>query len=67
MTFHAVQRYDDGGVVRWAVAFTILPAASATPHQHLLPAIVTAILGLVVIALLLFRMRDRRSPDLRED
>ena len=65
--FHAVQRYDDGGLVRWAVAFTILPGTTATPRQHLLPAIVTAILGLVVIGLLLFRMRDRRRPDLREN
>ena len=65
--FHAVQRYDDGGLVRWNVAFTILPAAAPTPKQHLLPAIVTAILGLVVIGLLLFRMRDRRRPDLREN
>ena len=64
--FHAVQRYDDGGLVRWNVAFTILPAAAPTPKQHLLPAIVTAILGLVVIGLLLFRMRGRRRPDLRE-
>ena len=65
--FLAVQRYDDGGLVRWAVAFTILPGTTATPRQHLLPAIVTAILGLVVIGLLLFRMRDRRRPDLREN
>jgi uncharacterized protein YcnI len=65
--FHAVQRYDDGGLVRWTVAFTILPTAAATPHQHLLPAIVTGILGLVVIGLLLFRMRDRHQPDLRKE
>ena len=65
--FHAVQRYDDGGLVRWKVAFTILPAATPTPKQHLLPAIVTAILGLVVIGLLLFRMRDRKRPDRREE
>ena len=65
--FHAVQHYDDGGLVRWNVAFTILPVATATPRQHLLPAIVTAILGLVVIGLLLFRMRDRRGHDLREE
>jgi uncharacterized protein YcnI len=65
--FHAVQRYDDGGLVRWTVAFTILPTAAATPHEHLLPAIVTGILGLVVIGLLLFRMRDRHYPDLREE
>ena len=63
----ALQRYDDGGVVSWKVSFTILPAPAATPRQHLLPAIVTAILGLVVIGLLLLRMRDRRRPDLQED
>ena len=67
MKFHAVQRYDDGGLVRWTVAFTILPAATATPHEHLLPAIVTGILGIVLIGLLLFRMRYRYHPDLRED
>jgi uncharacterized protein YcnI len=66
VAFHAVQRYDDGGLVRWTVAFTILPAATATPREHLLPAVVTAILGLVVIGLLLFRMRDPRGRDLRE-
>ena len=67
VSFHAVQRYDDGGRVRWTVAFTILPAATATPRQHLLPAIVTAILGLVVIGLLLFRMRRRYGGgDLRQ-
>jgi hypothetical protein len=65
--FYAVQRYDDGGLVRWKVALTILPAATPTPKEHLLPAIVTAILGLVVIGLLLFRMRDRKRPDLREE
>ena len=67
VAFNAVQRYDDGGLVRWTVAFTILPAATASPRQHLLPAIVTAILGLVVIGLLLFRMRDRRQPPLQEE
>lgn len=67
VAFHAVQRYDDGGLVRWTVAFTIVPAATSTPRQHLLPAIVTAILGLVVIGLLLFRMRDRHHRDLREE
>ena len=56
VTFHAVQRYDDGGRIRWNVAFTILPAATATPHQHLRLAIVTAILGLVVIGFLLFQI-----------
>jgi uncharacterized protein YcnI len=67
VTFHAVQHYDDGGLVRWAVAFTILPAVTATPHQHLVPAIITGILGLIVIGLLLFRMRERQHPDLREE
>jgi len=67
VTLNAVQRYDDGALVRWNVAFTILPAAAPSPRQHLLPAIVTGILGLVVIGLLLFRMRDRRHPDLREE
>jgi uncharacterized protein YcnI len=66
-TLSAVQRYDDGGIVRWKVGFTILPTATQTPKQHLLPAVVTAILGLVVIGLLLLRMRQRRQPDVQED
>lgn len=67
LKLHAVQRYNDGGLVRWTLAFTILPGATATPREHVLPAIVTAILGLVVIGLLLFRMRDRRRPGLRQE
>jgi uncharacterized protein YcnI len=65
VTFHAAQRYDDGGVVRWPVALTILPGATTTPRQHFLPAFVAAILGLVLIGFLLFRMRDRHGRDLQ--
>lgn len=66
-SFHAVQRYDDGGTVAWTVGFTVLPTPAAAPKQHLLPAVVTAILGLVVIGLLLHRVRGSRRPPLRED
>jgi len=67
VTLRAVQRYDDGGLVRWNVAFTVLPRPAASPRQHLLPAVVTAILGLVVIGLLLLRMRERGQPRIQED
>ncbi len=67
IALHAVQRYDDSGLVRWTVAFTVLPAAAPAPKQHFLPAVVTAILGLIVIGLLLFRMRDRRGPRVQEE
>jgi len=59
ISFDAVQRYDDGGRVRWKVGLTVLPAPSPAPKQHIVPAIVTGILGLIVIGLLLYRMRER--------
>ena len=48
VTFVALQRYDDGGTVRWMIPFTILPATS-TPKQHLWPAFLVGGVGLVVI------------------
>jgi uncharacterized protein YcnI len=48
VTFVALQRYDDGGTVRWRIPFTILPATSS-PKQHLWPAFLAGAVGLVVI------------------
>ncbi len=48
-TFQAVQRYDDGKTVHWTVGFTVLPAAPP-PKQHLWPAFLAGIVGVVVIA-----------------
>lgn len=49
--FRAVQRYEDGGTVRWDSAFTVLPGSGdATPDQHLGRAIVAGVVGLAVVA-----------------
>ena len=60
ITFRAVQRYNDGGLVPWNVGLTVLPEPAPAPKQHILPAIVTGILGVIVIALVLFRTRERQ-------
>ncbi len=66
VSFRAVQRYEDGATVRWTVAFTVVPSPAAAPKQHLVPALVTAALGLVVMALLLVRLRGRQRRTLQE-
>jgi uncharacterized protein YcnI len=55
----AEQRYDDGGFVHWTIPFTILPAAHA-PKQHLWPALIAGVVGLVVIGGGLVVLRLRR-------
>ena len=62
VVFEAVQRYDDGGAVRWPIPFTVLPAAHA-PKQHLVGALIAGIVGLTVIAggLFVLRFRQPRS------
>lgn len=58
----AVQRYDDGARVRWAIPITILPAAEA-PKQHLWPAFIAGALGLALIVgcLLYFVRRETNT------
>jgi uncharacterized protein YcnI len=60
----AVQRYDDGGTVRWTIPFTILPA-SHPPKEHLWPALIAGAVGLVAIAggLTFLRLRRRAPSD----
>jgi len=60
ITFRAVQRYDDGGQVPWKIGLTILPEPAPAPKQHIVPAIVTGLLGVIVIGLLLYRTRERQ-------
>jgi len=60
-TLVAVQRYDDGGTVRWSIPFTILPAANP-PKQHLWPAFIAGAIGLVAIVAVLWLLRLRRRP-----
>ena len=64
VTFRAVQRYDDGATVRWTIPFTVVPTSNP-PKEHLWPALVAGIVGLVVIVggLALLRLRrPRRAP-----
>ena len=62
VVLRAVQRYDDGAGVPWVIPFTVLPAATP-PKQHLLPALVAGIVGLVVIGggLAVLVLRPRRA------
>ena len=48
VTIRAVQRYSDGATVPWEIPLTIVPAPNP-PKQHLGPALVAGIVGLVVI------------------
>lgn len=45
----AEQRYPDGGVVRWPVSLTVLPA-NTSPSQNLQLAAVVGLIGVLVIA-----------------
>jgi hypothetical protein len=63
--FDAVQRYDDGRIVRWQAAFTVLPGSSGGPDEHLGRAIVAGAAGLGVVAASLIGLhllRRRRVP-----
>jgi len=62
VTLEAVHVYDDGGLVRWTIPLTILPAVHA-PKQHFVGALIAGVVGLVVIAggLFVLRFRQPRS------
>ncbi len=64
--FRSVQRYEDGGKVRWEAAFTVLPASGeAAPDEHVGRAVVAGAAGLVVVVgslLALHFLRRRRAP-----
>jgi uncharacterized protein YcnI len=65
--FAATQRYDDGVVVRWQAAIRVLPATGrAAPSEHLLPAIVAAAVGILVLALSVLLARRFRRRALQE-
>ena len=61
----ALQRYDDGATVRWTIPFTILPAAQS-PKEHLWPAFLAGVVGLLVIAAGLAILRRRQGKALQE-
>lgn len=66
-SFRAVQRYDDGEVVRWQATLSVLPAAgNEAPSQHLGRALVAAAAGLVVLAASLYAVRRLRRRPLQE-
>jgi uncharacterized protein DUF1775 len=66
-TFRAVQGYDDGEVVRWNAALSILPATAAeAPPQHLRRALTAGTVGLLVIAGSFLALRLLRRKPLQE-
>jgi uncharacterized protein YcnI len=67
VSIRAEQRYPDGRSVEWTPAFTVLPAASEAPSQHLGRALVAAVVGLAVIAVSLLAVRRLRRGSLQEE
>lgn len=66
--FTSAQTYSDGGVVRWKVSFTVLPAeGSAAPRQHPWGAVIAGAVGLVVIVASLVAVRLLRRRSLQEE
>lgn len=66
-TFRATQGYDDGEVVRWDAALSILPATSAeSPPEHFRRALTAGAVGLVVIAASFVLLRVLRRRPLQE-
>lgn len=61
----AVQRYDDGAVVRWPVAFTVTPADESS-SQSLALAAVVGLLGVLVVAAIAAVAWRRRRRSLQE-
>lgn len=58
----ALQRYDDGAVVRWPVSFTVTPAEES-PSQNLALAVVLGAIGALVVIAVVALARRRRSTD----
>ncbi len=62
----AEQLYADGGVVRWTVRVTIVPAAASSPPMRLGRGLVTGIAGLAALTAVLALVRHRRLTRLQE-
>jgi uncharacterized protein YcnI len=63
--FAATQGYDDGEIVRWRAALTVLPARDPPP-QHLRRALVASAAGLVLLVGSLATLRVLRRRSLQE-
>jgi uncharacterized protein YcnI len=64
-TFQMEQHYPDGGVVRWPVALTVVPAPDS-PSENLGLALVVGLGGLLVLALLGVLLWRRATGSLQE-
>ena len=63
----AAQRYEDGAVVRWDTAFTVLPSrGAAAPQEHVRRAFLAAVAGLAIVALSLVGLRRLRRRPLQD-
>jgi uncharacterized protein YcnI len=66
-SFAATQTYDDGGMVKWKVDLSVLPATgAAAPKQHPWGAVAAAVAGLLVVVLSVLGLRHFRKPPLQE-
>jgi hypothetical protein len=59
VTIDAVETYDDGGHVRYRITLTVLPERAA-PREHLWPALLAGVAGVVAIGGALTWLRLRR-------